>query len=136
MELSLAPNMTIAYLNEAFRFFYPNLKLVFFQKTFSDSQKLAENVRIIDESFYLKDLSLKKVRGIIQIDDDESTGNFEADLEENFGLHVEVFRRSGDLWLLTTLSDAHSLAEQEINAENSLVNQYVEPEFIDYREQK
>ncbi len=120
MKLLLAPNMTIAYFNEAFRFFYPNLKLVFFQKTFSNNQKLAESIRIVDESTCLKDLSLKKVQGFIQIDDDESTENFETDLEKIFGLNVEVFRRSGDLWLLTTLSDVHSLQEQEEWAELSL----------------
>jgi hypothetical protein len=135
MKLPIVPNMTIAYLNETFRFFYPNLKLVFFKKSFLTNVRLAENNRITNENIALNDLNEEIPKGEINIADKISTANFETDFREKFGLHVQVFRRSGNLWLLTTLSDAHSLQEQEVQAENSLKTPHYEPEFIDYREQ-
>ena len=82
MKLDITPNMTIAYLNEVFRFFYPNLKLVFFRKTFVNNQKLSENERVLDETLSLKELSPNMSKGEIIIDDDESTANFELDLRK------------------------------------------------------
>ena len=123
MTLEIKPNMTIKYVNEVFSFFYPNLKLVFFVKTFVKNQKLADIEKITDEATLLKDIALKIPNGKINISDDESTANFESDFDKYFGLHVQVFRKSGKFWLLTTLSDEHTLIEQEENAEISLLNQ-------------
>lgn len=55
--------------------------------------------------------------------------------EEQFGLHVQVFRRSGKIWLETSKSDHLTLAEQELKA---LDSDHIHTEFgdpMDYREQ-
>ena len=39
-------------------------------------------------------------------------------IEEEFGIHVQVLRKSGRVWLQTTATDDWTLAEQEQEAAN------------------
>jgi hypothetical protein len=41
------------------------------------------------------------------------TSTFEQTLKEKFGINVQVFRKAGELWLQTTITDHWTLAEQE-----------------------
>ena len=53
--------------------------------------------------------------------------------EKEFGLHVQVFRQSGEVWLETSVSDDLTLEQQQARASAS---QHPQPaEMIDYREQ-
>ncbi len=48
-----------------------------------------------------------------------SVDNLETYLEETFALHAQVFRKSGDIWLQTSVTDHWSLNDQNRNgAEN------------------
>ena len=59
----------------------------------------------------------------------------ENDFSGQFGLQVQVFRKSGEVWLQTTKTDNWTLIEQnqaalEMNAASAA------PELEDYHEQK
>lgn len=49
---------------------------------------------------------------IISFSDQTSVQELEKQMEEGFGLHVQVFRRSGNIWLETTVTDEWTLAFQ------------------------
>ncbi|MDX1940500.1 MAG: hypothetical protein SFU99_08110 [Saprospiraceae bacterium] len=50
--------------------------------------------------------------GNFVIKDQMAVGEFEKAFYEKFGLSVQVFRKSGDLWMQTTSTDEWTLAEQ------------------------
>ena len=50
--------------------------------------------------------------GEVLLTGDRTVTSFEGELEERFGLHAQVFRRSKNLWLQTTSTDYWSLATQ------------------------
>jgi hypothetical protein len=59
----------------------------------------------------------------------------EKQFEEGFGLHVQVFRKSGRTWLETSVTDDLTLVEQQakVAASESIHQEFVDP--MDYREQ-
>jgi hypothetical protein len=55
--------------------------------------------------------------------------------EEEYGLHVQVFRKSGTVWLETTVSDDLTLEQQEARGKASDRASETNIDPIDYREQ-
>ena len=64
------------------------------------------------------------------------TWELEERFEKDFGLHVQVFRKSGNIWLETSVSDDLTLAQQNEKGKNddSIQQEFVDP--MDYREQE
>lgn len=91
---------------------YPYLKIEFFRngevrkKRYPQSQKLAGELRIRDA--WVR----RKKEGELQIDDQMSVAELENALLDQFGLSVQVFRHSGNIWLETTMTDNWSLERQ------------------------
>lgn len=50
--------------------------------------------------------------GDFRIDPKISVGDFEQKIQDKYGLNVQVFRKSGNLWMQTTATDSWTLAEQ------------------------
>ena len=53
-----------------------------------------------------------------------------------FGLNVQVFRKSNNMWLQTTITDKWSLEKQNQNGKEMNVPENLSPESDDYNEQK
>jgi len=63
------------------------------------------------------ELSIGQVRtlhneGDFRIDSKLPVGEFEQKFLAKYGLNVQVFRKSGNLWMQTTATDSWTLAEQ------------------------
>ncbi len=54
-----------------------------------------------------------QVDGDFLISEDLSVAAFEQNFYKQFGLNVQVFRKSGNLWMQTTSTDHWTLAEQD-----------------------
>lgn len=65
-----------------------------------DASKTIGEVRSIDSA------------GDLSIDGHKLVKTLENDFLEKYGLNVQVFRKSGDLWLQTTSTDDWSLTDQ------------------------
>jgi hypothetical protein len=63
------------------------------------------------------------------------TFEVEKMVEETAGLHVQIFRKSGNVWLETTVSDHLTLDEQTEKAFSQEVYQQPIVDPLDYREQ-
>jgi hypothetical protein len=83
------------------------------------------------EDQYSSDQILASIRdqhksGNLRITDDMTTAALEDEFESKFGLHVQVFRKSGNLWLQTSTTDNWTLAKQNEkgcqSADNSSMN--------------
>ncbi len=58
--------------------------------------------------------------GVIYMDCNKTVSELEKDFEKMFGLHVEVLRKSGTLWIETSLTDDWTLEQQ--NREGELLS--------------
>jgi hypothetical protein len=72
---------------------------------------------------------------VLHIEADMPTWQLERLFEQEFGLHVQVFRKSGNIWLMTTVSDSLTLEEQNFKGLESLRHHADLGEISDYREQ-
>jgi len=136
MKLELASNKTIGEIQAAFSGYFPNLKLAFFSKPHKAYKSSAAKFLIQEKDMPLSKLSslLNAPKSLI-LEQNMPVWQLERLLEEECGLHVQVFRRSGKIWLETSRTDDLTLEQQEAKA---LASDNIHTEFgdpIDYREQ-
>ena len=68
---------------------------------------------MFDEDLFLKDIRTSTTEGDLSIDGHLKTSTFENSFKTHFGVNVQVWRRSGNMWLQTTTTDDWTLAKQE-----------------------
>jgi len=94
---------------------FPYLKIVFYKhahENFQGSEKKDE----LTEDVILSVLNPKITEGEMKITKDLSVENLESIFESDFGLHIQVFRKSGDQWLQTSVTDHWSLEKHSQSA--------------------
>ena len=111
----LSKNKTVKDVQNEFSDQFPFLKIEFYHKAhdhFEGSKKKdqASNTALLGE------LNPEMKEGEFEITKNLSVDNLETGFEEKFGLHVQVFRKSGHEWLQTSVSDAWTLEEHSKNA--------------------
>ncbi len=119
-----------------FSAYFPNLKLAFFSKSHKEFRSSAAKFLIQEKEMLLSALTkeLQTPREIV-LSGDMPVWELEKFFENECGLHVQLFRRSGKIWLETSKTDNLTLNEQEEKAKNS---DHIQSEFgdpMDYREQ-
>ncbi len=83
----------------------------------------------------LKQMSPTIKVGHILIEHKTPVWQLERLFEDEYGLHAQVFRKSGKTWLETSVTDDLSLEQQQAKAAASenIHQEFVDP--MDYREQ-
>jgi hypothetical protein len=132
MNLHIAPNRLISDLQKDFNKAFPFLKLEFFQNrnqqlpAFTFQQILTHNNRIAEGQTAITD-------GDIEVKPDMKVKDLEKIFKDQFSLAAQVFRRSGNLWLETTMTDNWTLRQQnEHGREISTDNKKDDPGKDDY----
>ena len=135
MKIKISPEQTIEQVQVAFHEAYPYLKLVFFTKPHKAFKGSPAKFMIQDRSQRLSTLEKQPGAGFLFLEPEMPVWQVERLFEEEFGLHVQVFRRSGNIWLETSVSDNLTLEEQQSKARSSdhIHQEFVDP--MDYREQ-
>jgi hypothetical protein len=111
MNLRIAPNGLISDLQKDFNNAFPFLKLEFFRNrnqqlpAFTFQQILPHTNRIAEGQTAITD-------GDIEVNPDMKVKDLEKIFKDQFSLAVQVFRRSGNLWLETTMTDNWTLRQQ------------------------
>jgi hypothetical protein len=111
MRLNITPNRLISEVQKEFNTKFPFLKLEFYQNKgydqpdFSAKKMLPHNRKIGDAQSAITD-------GEIVVRSDMKVKDLERALKEQFCLAVQVFRRSGNLWLQTSMTDSWTLEHQ------------------------
>lgn len=129
MKLTINDQQSIEQVRNSFNKEFPFLKLEFFSKR----HELGEASSL--QFLIRKDVTLKECRtvhhsGEVTITPEMKVSELEQLLWTDFGLGVQVFRKSGKVWLETILTDTWTLAEQ--NAEGELLSKGIEPEEPEY----
>lgn len=135
MDLHIAPDSTIGALQTNFSESFEGLKIVFFSKPHAAHKGSAAKFLIQDRNMVLSQLSPNVKAGVVSIQPNLVVMELERVFEEEYGLHVQVFRKSGRTWLETSISDDLTLAEQQAKAKASenIHQEFVDP--LDYRDQ-
>ncbi|HQW44008.1 MAG TPA: hypothetical protein PLX74_07500 [Chitinophagaceae bacterium] len=131
MNLHIAPNSLISDIQKEFNKAFPFLKIEFFNNKsfsrteFSAQQIIAANRRIVDTQLAIKD-------GDIQINEEMKVIELEKLFKDKFKLAVQVFRKSGNLWLETTMTDNWTLAQQNNHGREISTGKNINTQTDDY----
>lgn len=135
MKIHVSPEKTISQIQEEFTEVFPFLKLVFFSKPHKAYKSSHAKFLISETGRTLGSMEKQPKNGDLYIELEMPTWQLERLFEEEFGLHVQVFRKSGNTWLETSVTDDLTLEDQNAKGKASerLHFEVVDP--IDYREQ-
>lgn len=129
MYLEINGERLISEIQKDFCAVYPFLKVEFFKNGNIRKDRYPAN-NIIPHNQPVKTAwHWKKDLGSLAINDDMTVTDLETALIDQFGLSAQVFRRSGNLWLETTITDYWTLKQQndhgrEITIGNTRGNNY------------
>ena len=98
----------ISQVKEEFQSQYPGLKIEFYNCEHQANEG-TENRYLIDSQTVLADANKDLISSEIDISGEKKVIEVEKEFKDKFGLHVQIFRRSNDLWLQTTVTDEWSL---------------------------
>lgn len=111
MQLHVAPNRLIGDIQKEFNKVFPYLKIEFFNnKSFNRTGFMAN--QIIPQNKKIGESQLNITDGEIQVEEEMKVKDLEKIFKEQFNLAVQVFRKSGNLWLETTMTDNWTLQQQ------------------------
>jgi hypothetical protein len=131
MKLLINDKMSVRDLQLAFNTQFPYLKLEFFRNS-SLLEKIYSFKKIIPSSGTIGELWKKKEAAEIEINDTTRVRDLENTFMDKFGLTVQVFRKSGNVWLETTMTDNWTLKQQnEHGAEITMGKSTEEPKDFD-----
>ena len=112
MRLSIYGERLITDVQNQFASVYPFLKIEFF-KNVDFSQSLYPRQRQMAHNLQLKDAwTSKKGEGELFIEDVMTVNDLESSFRNQFGLAAQVFRRSGNIWLETSITNGWTLKQQ------------------------
>lgn len=106
MVLHILQSRTLKEAQDEFNSAYPFLRIEFYRNTEPGFARIH-----LKNSMMLTAAGLKR-NGDIEINDLMTVGELENIFKEKFGLQVQVSRRSGTLWLETTMTDNWTLKQQ------------------------
>ncbi|MCC7507568.1 MAG: hypothetical protein IT259_19830 [Saprospiraceae bacterium] len=135
VQVQLHPEMTIAELSQSVHSVFPFLKIECFTAPHDAFEGSQARFMVKDHDTPLSKLNPGIEAGMLEIRPDITVRNFEADLESRFGLNVQIFRKSHQVWLATSVTDHLTLAEQNRKGETAEHPDEMTDEPLDYREQ-
>lgn len=114
--ITINDNRKISVLQEEFNTIFPYLKLEFFTKPHEFGKGSAKQY-LNPNSKTLGECRTKHNKGEFTINSQTTVTDLEQGFREIFGLGVQVFRKSGKVWLETTITDGWTLEEQNRQGE-------------------
>jgi hypothetical protein len=109
--LNIDIEKTTEGVNSQFNAVYPFLRIGFFQEPHAFGKSNGKS-KIINGSMKIGQLKRSIEPGTIEINGSTTVWELESSFEKKFGLHIQVFRKSGSIWLETTATDNWTLEQQ------------------------
>ena len=111
MKLQLLKDTTIREVKKQFQTIFKSLKLEFFTMSHVTGESSALMDRLPDH-VRLSSVSKTFREGEFVFKSSDTVSNFENRLQDELGLSVQVFRKSGSIWIETVQTDNLSLEKQ------------------------
>lgn len=135
MKLHIHYNDTLENLQRSFNTEFPFLKLEFFTRP-HDKGKPTEKQFLVNSKRTVDSCNPQLKETTITIPTAMTVQELEKLFQDDLGLYVQVFRKSGKVWLETTATDNWSLFKQnEEGQELSVRGNSLSEEMPDYHEQ-
>jgi len=123
-------------LQEDFQNQFPFLKIEFYS-VFHKQGEGSDKKKKLDSQLTVGEVcKLSSNESNITIDGSMKVSQLEKVFKDTFGLSVQVFRKSNNLWLQTTITDGWSLSKQNQSAIEMSVAENLRAEPEDYHEQE
>jgi len=103
MNLHISPNRLISDIQKEFNKVFPFLKLEFFYNKNQSRSSKSSGKEIIPHNRKIGDEQKTVTDGEIVINDEMKVNELENIFQQKFALSAQVFRKSGNLWLETTI---------------------------------
>lgn len=124
MQLLIKSTRLISEVQKDFSEIFPYLKLEFFRHKSGNGKGTLLRA---PHNFHISDCNPKVEEGEFQIQKGMTVRDLEQGIKKQFGLNVQVFRQSGNLWLQTTVTDNWTLEKQNEHGKELSVAQQDEP---------
>lgn len=135
MKLYIHHNDTLENLQRSFNTEFPFLKLEFFTRP-HDKGKPTEKQFLVNSKRTIDSCNPKLKEATITIPTAMTVQELEKLFQDDLGLYVQVFRKSGKVWLETTATDNWSLFKQNEEGQELRVHgSSLSEEMPDYHEQ-
>ncbi|MFN8278468.1 MAG: hypothetical protein U0T84_13370 [Chitinophagales bacterium] len=111
MEIAIHDNRKLRDIQSEFRTYFPYLKIEFFDVPYEPGKAQRRDHLLMPER---KVGACRKIHrdGAIEIIPGKTVMQLENEFWSQFGLSVQVFRHSGNVWIETSLTDSWSLKRQ------------------------
>jgi hypothetical protein len=117
MHLQVKEGISLWNLQKQFTDVFPFLKLEFF-KSSNGAKKGPSREEILKPGEAISELENAKAAVDISIDKDMTVASLEAEFRRKAGLGVQVFRKSGNVWIATSLTSDWTLEQQNREGES------------------
>ena len=111
MELTINGTRYIQEVQHDFNAAYPYLKLEFFRQLVGEPSPASAG-NLLKHSLKIQDARRMQQNGVLEVTDSMRVSDLEDELKQRYGLSAQVFRKSGNVWLETTMSDNWTLKQQ------------------------
>lgn len=116
MRIKISDKRKISAIQKEFSKDFPYLRLEFFAKP--NAGKSLDKLNLIrSENKTIGECRKIHTTSSISITPEMKVSKLEQILKDEYGLYVQVFRKSGRVWLETTMTDDWTLAEQNKEGE-------------------
>ncbi|MBS1623508.1 MAG: hypothetical protein JST83_05780 [Bacteroidetes bacterium] len=114
MNIEISNDKSVGDVQKEFRTAFPFLKIEFFKK---NGAGLRNGMQTIPDKTTIGMIRATQALDSIDIDPARRVEEVEADFAKKLGLPVRIFRKSGNMWIETTLTDNWSLRRQNHEGE-------------------
>ncbi len=124
MTIKIEEILKISEIQEQFSMIFPFLKLEFFKKSPQASPLVIKQPLININKTLAESRTVFKGNIEINITPEMTVSELEKQFNDIYGLSTQVFRKSGNIWLVTTVTDKWTLAEQ--NRQGEIITKQVQ----------
>ncbi|MBI2271418.1 MAG: hypothetical protein HYU69_13830 [Bacteroidetes bacterium] len=115
MEIIIDKSKKINTIQKEFQKRFPFLKIEFYKQAHSQGEGSSKK-NTLNNELTIGEVQKKHTSGTVKITGLMKVSELESAFTKTFGLSVQVFRKSGNVWLQTTITDNWTLAEQNQRA--------------------
>ena len=137
MKINITKSTKLKEIQDEFQSQFPFLKLEFYSSTHRTGEGSTKKYTL-NNNLTVSEVSKKVEDEELSFDKSMSVSKLEEVFSKTFGLNVQVFRKSNNLWLQTTITDNWSLDKQNQNGAEMNIQENILPirEDDDYHEQR
>ncbi len=116
MKIIINDRRKIFAIQEEFNTLFPYLKIEFFSRESKQGESSSKKP-VKPDSTTLGECRTVHKKGHVTITSDMTVADLEQQFSDVYGLQIQLYRKSGKVWLGTTLTDAWTLEKQNRQGE-------------------